>query len=320
MSWLGRWFPLDLLVVIAATGAAYAVTWLGAGAPVRVAVTLSYLLFVPGYALSTAVFPARRHVADADGVARGRRTAVAALDDRERLAVSFGLSLALLPLFGLSLAALQWGFAPRAVLTLTTLFVGSAMVIGVFRRAGLTRDVRYVPPVERWRREATDALFRTPMADRALNVALAVAVVAAVVALGVGLVAPQDGTSYTSLSLLTRSDDGQLVAADYPTEFSSGQGQRLVVEVANHEGEPVHYVLVVQLQRVEGGQVTGVEELDRFDKRVPPAGTWQVRHDVTPTMTGEDLRLVYLLYRGSAPGDPTVQNAYRHVSIWIDVS
>jgi uncharacterized membrane protein len=41
---------------------------------------------------------------------------------------------------------------------------------------------------------------------------------------------------------------------------------------------------------------------------------------VTPTLTGQRLRLAYLLYRGSPPPDPTVENAYREVHLWINVS
>jgi uncharacterized membrane protein len=37
-------------------------------------------------------------------------------------------------------------------------------------------------------------------------------------------------------------------------------------------------------------------------------------------MTGERLRLVYLLYKGSAPPTPTVDNSYREVHLWINVT
>lgn len=320
MSALSRWFPIDALAVLAMTVAAYAATSLPSGAPVRVVVAVTYLLFVPGYALTMVLFPAGRRTDAVTPLDRGHWAATAALDGYERLSVSFGLSLALLPLFGLALSAIGWGFAPAAVLRLTAFFVVPVTVVGVLRRARLDRDVRYDPPLGRWRRRVEAGVYRAPMVDRLLNVALALAVILALGSLTVGLAAPQDGTAYTSFALLTRSDGGELVAADYPTEFSAGQSERLVLTVGNHEGGPVHYVIVVQLQQISGDQVTATEELDRFNKRVPATGTWQVHHSVAPTMTGEDLRLTYLLYRGSAPEEPTVQNAYRHVTLWIDVS
>jgi uncharacterized membrane protein len=32
------------------------------------------------------------------------------------------------------------------------------------------------------------------------------------------------------------------------------------------------------------------------------------------------LRLAYLLYKGEAPPEPTVENAYREVHLWVNVT
>lgn len=37
-------------------------------------------------------------------------------------------------------------------------------------------------------------------------------------------------------------------------------------------------------------------------------------------MTGENLRLVYLLYEGDPPQDTTTENADEHVHVWVNVS
>ena len=37
-------------------------------------------------------------------------------------------------------------------------------------------------------------------------------------------------------------------------------------------------------------------------------------------MAGENLRLTFLLYRGQAPQDTTVENAYRELHLWVNVS
>jgi len=36
-------------------------------------------------------------------------------------------------------------------------------------------------------------------------------------------------------------------------------------------------------------------------------------------MTGENLRVQYLLYRGDPPAEPTQENAYRSLHLWVDV-
>jgi hypothetical protein len=37
-------------------------------------------------------------------------------------------------------------------------------------------------------------------------------------------------------------------------------------------------------------------------------------------MTGERLRLTYLLYRGAPPQTPTTDNAYRELHLWVNVT
>jgi len=37
-------------------------------------------------------------------------------------------------------------------------------------------------------------------------------------------------------------------------------------------------------------------------------------------MSGDRLRVAYLLYRGSVPDDPDVANAYRELHLWINAS
>ena len=65
----------------------------------RIILGIPFLLFFPGYALHTALFPGR-----------GR------LDVAERVALSFGLSIAVVPLIGLVLNYLPWGIRLESVL------------------------------------------------------------------------------------------------------------------------------------------------------------------------------------------------------------
>lgn len=316
-----RGLPIDVLLVLVAIGAAYLAVGFGAGSPVRVAIALGFILFVPGYALSTALFPAtlapdRRRHRHPLGPARG-----AALDGIERLAASFGFSLVLLPLFGLVMTALSWALTPGNILTMTSGFTLVATLVGAVRRARLPPDARHEVPVRDWIDGASDRLGREPAVDAVVNLVLALAVVTATAALAVAVVAPQEGGTYTDLTLMTPTEGGDPVAADYPTEFTEGAGEPLVLEVANHEGRTVHYTVVVRLERLDDrNRVVQADELDRFEKQLPAAATWQIRHTVTPTMAGDDLRLTYLLYEGEPPETPHTINSYRHVYLWINVS
>jgi uncharacterized membrane protein len=116
-----------------------------------------------------------------------------------------------------------------------------------------------------------------------------------------------------------------LVAADYPQEFELGESKPVVVGIGNNEGEPVSHSVVVQLQETENGtnstQVVQRTELDRFSTpSIPDNGTWRRTHEIQPTTTGEELRVQYLLYRDGVPAEPTRENAYRRLHLWIDVT
>jgi uncharacterized membrane protein len=94
----------------------------------------------------------------------------------------------------------------------------------------------------------------------------------------------------------------------------------------------VEYTVVVELQRVtivnETDSTTNAttvrvldeRELRRFEVSLAHNETWHNQHTVTPTMTGDRLRLQYLLYRGEPPADPSGETAYRELHLWVNVS
>lgn len=283
--------------------------------PLRAAVGLPVLLFVPGYVLTAVLFPGhgRREVA---GRARG-------LDWPERLGLSVGASVVLLPLLGIGLAVAGLGFGAPAVLAGVDAVVVAGVLAGAARRWQLPERDRYRVPTGRLA-AAARAAFGGRSLRTALNVALAASVLFAAGALGFALAVPNPGESYTGFSLLTHDETGDLVAGGYPSEFVAGQPQALTVGVTNGEGERTRYTVVVEVHRVErsGGSLTVVEEREvtRLRTTLADGEQWRKRHAVAPRMVGEDLRLEYFLYRGSAPADADADSAYRHLYLWVDVA
>jgi len=333
-----RAVPLDVVAVLLFVGVTDAVV-LGVVPEVPVIgelMALLFVLFVPGYVAATALFP-RRHSAASEGggllsvdspggeVALGGVARTQTISWTERSALSFGLSLALLPLIGLFVAPLGGSLAPEPVFVGLNAFIAVTVVVAVLRRIRVPRDERMRLPYRRWSYVLRRSVFAgRSRADSLLSALLLFAVLTSVVTLGAALVAPQNGEAYTSATLLTEGPDGGVVASGYPTEFTRGEGQQLVVQVENNEGESTSYTVVGQLQRVDAAgdepTVSDRERLFRERNTVGDGGTWQATHTVTPTMTGEDLRLAYYVYRGDAPADPTAENAYRELYLWIDVS
>lgn len=133
-----------------------------------------------------------------------------------------------------------------------------------------------------------------------------------------------DASGFTELSLLSEDENGTLVASDYPTEYRSGDANTLYVSVRNREGKEIEYTVIAKLQRIdetdESVLVREETELARVNRQIRTGQTFQFEHDVEPEMTGSNLRLVYLLYRGQPPENPTTDNAYRSVHLRINVT
>lgn len=295
-----------------------------ADAPWLPLVGLPVLLFVPGYTLVAVAFPTADNATTRTrfalvGLGGTRRRTV---DLTERVALSFGMSLAFLP----PVALLGWtvGMSPMdAPLALAALgFVGS--VVGAVRRVRLPAAERFTVPYGDWLDSLVVGFGRGRLSGRLLNLLLALSVLFAGATIGYAFVVPNSAESYSSLYLVTENDAGELVAAGYPSEFTLGETQTLVVGIQNEEAARTSYTVVTELQRVQaaGDQVSVVEEqeLDRFEVTLESGERWEAERGITPGLVGDDLRVQYLLYTGTAPADAQADSAYRTAHIWISVS
>lgn len=288
----------------------------------RTLVAIPFALFVPGWALVAVLFPHGHHET---GESDGDRTVSDGLTLYERAALSFGTSIAVIPVVGLVLDLSPVGLAPDAVVASLAGLVLVLVAAALRRRQALPSGVRYSVPYRRWLSAARSNLFRTDTAwDTALT---AVAVLSLLLAVGsVGFVAldPKQGAPFSEFYVLTADDSGDLTAENYPQNFTLGESRPLVVGIQNNERTTTSYTVVVRLDRVElrnnSTSVVDSEPLSQFEPRLATNETWHHRHAVRPSMVGDRLRLTYLLYRGDPPDDPTVNNAYRDARLWIGVT
>lgn len=322
----------DLVAVVAAALLTVAPAFLpgeqGIWEVLRVPLGFALVFFLPGYAIAAALYPGRgsggRLPAPPGEGEAARWSRLTAL---ERLVLSVGLSVVTVPLVGL-----VWNFSPdgidaQRILGSLVALVAVVAVVAAFRRFRLDAELRFRVPVGRLAADLRSGLVGATDRRTGLNVALAFLVVFAVVGVGAAVALPKDGEQYTELYLLTEDPDtGNLTATGYPDNLTVGEPRDVYVGVGNREAATTTYTVVVELQRLGtvDGERTVVEEatLDRFETTVPRGERAQVRRTIAPgpALTGEDLRLTFLLYRGTPPDDPTVSNAYRQVHVWVDVS
>lgn len=275
---------------------------------------LALFLFLPGYLVVSALFPAKT-------VREDSNTEPTRIGGVERFALSVVGSLSIAMLVGFVLNFTPWGirFGP-IVLALCGLSLAAA-VIAVYRR---------------WRvpernRVSTAALAPVGTNDGRLGsrrdfLVHGFGAVALLFAGGTIVYAIADrprGESYTEFYILGRDDGDDPGAADYPRSFEAGGGRPITVGIENSEREATEYVVAAAAQRVsEDGDELEVREqelLDRFETRLDAGESIRERIELAPTLTGDRIRLAFFLYRGDAPDDPSAETAYRDLHVWVSV-
>ena len=342
-----RNLPADLAAVLAVVALTNLAVFLPVvnDSPIRVVVGLVFVLFVPGYAFIAALFP---EAGEPPTGTDDDETTENGLQDRgidgiERTALSFGLSIAVVPLIGLVLNFTPFGIRLVPILVSISGFTVITTVVAAVRRWELPEEERFRVPYHEWLASGKSELFAPDStADATLNVLLVVAIVLATSSVVYAVAVPQQDEQFTEFYVLTENETGDLVAADYPEELVAGQPEPIHVGVENNEYETIEYTVVVQLQEVEleegqtptAGQnnttvttvvVTDRAELDRYSTTVPHNESDIRRHNLSvdagtaSEFEGQDRRVKFLLYRDEVPAQPTADNAYRDLHLWVEV-
>jgi uncharacterized membrane protein len=301
--------------------------------PFRSVLAVPFVLFIPGYAIVAALYPeGRRTPPDGNGVsAAARSTATAPTGDPvgltgiERVALSFGVSVAVVPLIGLVLNVSPAGIRLTPVLAAVSGVTVAATGVAAYRRRQLPKHERLVVPYRRWIRSVIGTFTgHESRKDAALSLLVVVCVLVAVSSVGYAFAVPKQADSFTELYIVTEQENGELIADSYPTEFTVGEPEQLTVGIGNYEHREVEYSLIVELQDAAVvNNSTTVRQRDELLRRQPTLSdeeTWHEQMNITPETTGERLRLAFLLYKNDPPSNPTTENAYREAHLWINVS
>lgn len=335
-----RW-TLDILA-----GIAYAVLVpalvLAVGVPdaVRATLVLPFVMFVPGYAFLAAVYPERWSESD-----RTRESAHALVADYldagispgQRLLLSVVLSAGITPF-----VALVVNFTP-ALIGPTTMFVALAATSVLFFVAAFVRRLRLEPDrrsgvplgasvaalVGQFRVRSPTLLSNdrsqpTSRREAALNVLVALALISVLAGAAFAYTTPTADPEFTEFYLVGQNESGNYTVNAVPSSMQAGEEQTVFPTVTNQAGDSTDYTVVVQLQagqRTDDGfEVTNERRLTTFEGTVPAGETTRFSHELGPFEPGQQYRVVYLLYAGDPPADPTRENAQRSLRLWLTVT
>lgn len=324
-----NWWFLDLALTVLATGAITLAVLAGITGVPRVILVLPLLLFFPGYALVSVLFPDdpadeyRSFDEDRTGL-RNPLLVTGGLEPIERTILSVVCSVFLVPVVALIAHATPRGLAPETVIFGIAGLIVSLTLLAISSRARCPPDRRFTPNVSGVTPFSTQ--HRSTPYDtvrvRPYNVGIAIGLLVLVVTAGFAMANPPQHDGFTEFSAETENVTGDTETM-YEATYVAGEPQQLPVQITNHEHEERTYSTVVVLERVsyEGDNVT-VHESDELSSESTTVADGQSQDqslEFTPTMQGDDLRLTVLLYEGEPPSEPDAENAYRVITLPIVV-
>ncbi|MDP2949599.1 MAG: DUF1616 domain-containing protein [Chloroflexota bacterium] len=248
--------------------------------PARVVLGLPFVLFLPGYVLVAALYPRWSE-----------------LEAIERVGLSFGLSLAVVPFVGLALNYSPWGVRLDPVLGSLALFVVAGAAAATYRRQTLLPEEALVvaarPSLPPWPR------IGWASAALALIVVISMAGIgAAAYFVGTSRGNPERFTEFYVLGPGGRADG-------YPATLELGQGLTVTLGIVSHEGRSATYRLEA---RIDGRSVDSMDGLT-----LGPGQRWEKTVTLVPNRVGKSQKVDFGLYKDGANG------VYRNVHLWLDV-
>jgi len=267
--------PLNLLVMVLVV-----VVIFTPSVVLRIVLGLPFVLFFPGYVLLATLFPKRE-----------------GLGGIERVALSFGMSIALVPLVGFILNYTRWGITLESALYSIASFIFVVSIIAWVRRKRLPEGERF----------NIEFQMRLPgwgggAWDKGLSVGLVVAILGALGMRGYVRAKPGVGERFTELYILGVGGK----AEDYPQELTIGEEGEVIVGIINREHERVSYHVEVTIDNVKNNEV-GPIKLEHDE-------TWEGIVAFTPGKPGEDQKVEFLLYKNGG-SEPSAESLH----LWIDV-
>ena len=319
-------YPIDILLSITWGTIILPIATLNIEGTVRIILGLPFILFIPGYVLNFALFPTRKTDKGIDSI--------------ERIALSFGLSIAIVPLIGLGLNYTPWGIRLQPILFSVFIFIIGVGSIAIYRWTKTDTSERFTIVLDLALPKAEHRI------DKALTLMLGAAIIIAITSLTYVIVVPKTGEKFTEFYLLNT----ERRADDYPTNLTRGEEASVIIGIANHEYRPITYTVEVWLinqTTVYDNKTQNNETLYNHawfldsvtvmlnSTSVDIEAAWEPQFEYNYTFNisqkGKDLKLAFLL--STTPTDSPLYNidykdsiaekitdAYREIHLFVTVS
>ncbi|GAA0241128.1 DUF1616 domain-containing protein [Haladaptatus pallidirubidus] len=305
MSTNSRWWFADLVLVVGLASFSGSIALTGLDGPLRVAFVLPLVLFLPGYAFISAIFPEAGND-DTRKFGSDKSEAIYAVGGPERVGLSVTVSVAIVPLVAAIANFTPWGIRVLPIV------IG---VLGFTVLSALGAFVRRwrVPANQRYSIGLPKLLFNSVGrhsngSTTMVNIGIVISLLLVTSSVGFAVLSQPTGQQFTEFYV-----EGQNINSNTNTFYQSNLGDNgITVNVGNREGEQTQYTVIAVLERVENGSVTEQNRFDQQQVTVQSRQTKQVTLNGNPSLSGDNVRVRLLLYKGDPSGSP-----YRVIRLWL---
>jgi uncharacterized membrane protein len=286
-------FPSDLLFVaglVILTNIFVLIPALS-GSFIRTALGLPLLIFLPGYALIAMLFPEK------DG-----------LEGMERIALSIGLSVALVPLIGLVLNYTPWGIKEIPLLTSLSVFTLLMSGAAYARRRRMPEDRMFEVSFKGSAFALMAEVLGKPESktEKILRTLLAISFVVLISTLAYVTLVPHEREPFTEFYIL----GPQKMSENYKTEYVQGENGTYIIGIKNNEYKTMNYTMEV---RLENKSLPLPENLQNI--KLPHNTIFEEPLEIRPSIEGKNMKLEFLLFNETEKKVP-----YKDLRLWINVT
>jgi len=318
-------FPFDLVLCLVWSAILVPLAFFNVENLVRLILGVPFMLFIPGYVLVFALFPFKKP---------GKGITVV-----ERIGLSLGVSVAIVPLFGLGLNFSPWGIRLEPMLLVLSFFIFGVGLVALSRWFVAAPAERFCVSLD-----VSFPSFENRF-DKIVTIILGALIITAVALTIYVIVVPKVGEKYTEFYVL----DVNGTADQYPQNLNVGENAFVILGISNHEYRDITYTVEVWLVNqtmyynasedrnetvidhmwfVDGISVqlnhTPVD-LDTLDE-----SQWEYNYSFSLHQVG-NFKLAFLLFTTPTEhytlnkdykekADQLIKSAYRELHLWVTVN
>jgi len=311
-------YPIDIILCILSSFILIPLALLNLNEILRIILGVPFIFFIPGYILIFALFPTKKTDIGINVI--------------ERIALSIGFSIAIVPTIGLALNYTSSGIQLESIYLCIFVFVLGLGTFGIYRWFYLDPSERFIINFDIPKLKSKNKL------DLFLNVLIIFSLIIVIIVVTYVLITPKQKEIITEFYLLGSGEN----TTEFQKNVSMGENNSVIIGVANHEYRTIDYTIEVWLinqSQVENNSIIQnmwfvdkiLIRLDHIDMNIDniKKSQWEYLYTFNANKTGL-FKLTFLLFTTSTNeyikdldykeiAVEKINTAYRETHLWITI-